>query len=75
MIIERAFGVVSITRNLLNQFAIRLEDGRICSGKVKALGMISQRLMAHAASHCVTLLILHQEPNAVLFQILVLEAR
>jgi hypothetical protein len=31
IIIERAFGVVSITRNLLNQFAIRLENSRICT--------------------------------------------
>jgi hypothetical protein len=59
IIIERAFGVVSITRNLLNQFAIRLENSRICTGKMSALGLISQRLMAHAARHCATFRILH----------------
>jgi hypothetical protein len=42
---------------------------------MNALGMISQRLMAHSARHCVTFRILHQEPNTVLFQVLVLEAR
>jgi hypothetical protein len=31
MIVERAFGVVSVTRNLLNQFAIRLENSAIGS--------------------------------------------
>ena len=74
MIIDRAFGVVSVARNLLNQFAICLENSRIGIGKMNALGMISQCLMAHAARNCVTFLILHQEPNAVLFQVLVLEA-
>ena len=51
ILIERAFGVVSITRNLLNQFAIRLENSRICTRKMNAFSMISQRLMAHAARH------------------------
>ncbi len=67
MIIDSAFSVISITRNLFNQFAIRLENSRICTGKMNALGMILQRLMAHPARHCATSLILHQEPNAVLF--------
>ena len=67
MIIERAFSVVNVTRNLVNQFAIRLENSRICTGKMNAFGMISQCLMAHPARHCATVLILHQEPNAVLF--------
>ena len=50
MIIERAFGIVSVTRNLLNQFAIRLENSRIGTGKMSAFGMISQRrwLTLHA---------------------------
>ena len=74
IIIERAFGVVSIARSLLNQFAIRLENSRICTGKMNALGMISQRLMAHAARHRAAFLIDHHEPNAVLFQVLVVEA-
>jgi hypothetical protein len=42
MIIDRAFSVVSVTRNLFNQFAIRLENSRIGIGKMSALGMISQ---------------------------------
>jgi hypothetical protein len=29
MIIERPFGIISVTRNLLNQFAISLENSRI----------------------------------------------
>ena len=75
MIIERPFSVVSVTRNLLNQFAICIENSRIGTGKMNALGMISQCLMAHAARHCATFLILHQESNSVLLQVLVLEAR
>ena len=75
MIIERPFGVVSVTRNLLNQFAIGVENSRIGTGKMNAFGMISQCLMAHAARHSATFLILHQEPDAILFQVLVLEAR
>jgi hypothetical protein len=67
MIIERAFGVVSVTRNTLNQFAIRLENSTIATGKMYAVGLISQCLMAHPARHRVTDLIRHQEPNAVLF--------
>jgi len=67
MIIERAFGFVGVTCNLLNQFAIRCENSRIGTGKMNALGMISQCLMAHDARYCATSLIFHQEPNAVLF--------
>lgn len=67
MIIDRAFSVVSVTRNLFNQFAIRLENSRICTGNMNALGIILQCLMAHPARHCATFLILHQEPNAVPF--------
>ena len=52
IIIERTFGVVSITRNLLNQFAIRLENSRICTGKMSALGMI---LAAPHGSRCTPL--------------------
>ena len=75
MIIERPFGIVSVTRNLLNQFAISLENSRIGVVKMNAFGMISQCLMAHAARHRATFLILHQEPDAILFHVLVLEAR
>jgi hypothetical protein len=34
---------------------------------MRAVGMISQRLVAHPARHGVAVLIRHQEPNAVLF--------
>ena len=50
MIIEGAFGVVSVTRNTLNQFAIRLENSTIGTGKMHAVGLISQCLMAHPAA-------------------------
>jgi hypothetical protein len=66
MFIERAFGVMSVTRNILNQFAIRLKNSAIGTGKMHAVGMISQ-LVAHPARHRVTVLIRHQESNAVLF--------
>ena len=33
MLIERAFSVESATRNILNQFAIRLKDGAVGTGK------------------------------------------
>ena len=75
VIIERPFGVVSVTRNLLNQFAVCVENSRIGTGKMNAFGMISQGFVAHAARHSATFLILHQEPNAMLFQVLVVEAR
>jgi hypothetical protein len=67
MIIERALSVVSVTRNILNQLAIRLENGAIGTGKMHAVGMISQCLVAHPTRYCATVLIRHQEPNAVLF--------
>ena len=51
MIIERAFSVESATRNILNQFAIRVKNGAIGTGKIHAVGMISQRLVAHPARH------------------------
>ena len=75
MIIERPFGIISVARNLLNQFAISLENSRISIGKMNAFGMSSQCLMAHDARHRATFLILHQEPDAILFHVLVLEAR
>ncbi len=40
MIIERAFSVESATRNILNQFAIRLKDGAVGTGKMHAVGML-----------------------------------
>jgi hypothetical protein len=40
-----------------------------------AVGMISQCLVAHPARHRTTVLVLHEEANAILFQVLVLEAR
>ena len=58
MIIDRAFGVVSVARNLLNQFAICLENSRIGIGKMNALGIILQCLMAYPARHCASFLIL-----------------
>ena len=66
MIIERAFSVESATRKILNQFAIRVKNGAIGTGKIHAVGMISQRLVAHPARHCATDIIRHPEPNAVL---------
>jgi hypothetical protein len=47
--------------------AIRVKNGVIGTGKIHAVGMISQRLVAHFARHSATVLINHQEPNAVLF--------
>jgi hypothetical protein len=61
-------------RNVLNQFAIRLKDGAIGARKMHAVGMISQRLVTHPARHSATVLIRHQEPNAVLFEVFVAEA-
>ena len=72
--VERTFGVISVTRNLLNQFTICLENRRVAAGKMEAIGVISQRLMAYAARHYGTLRILHQEANAALIQVLVVEA-
>ena len=67
MIIERAFSVVSVTRNVLNLFAIRLENSVIGTGKMHAVGMIPQSLEAHPARDRVAVLVLHQETDAVLF--------
>jgi hypothetical protein len=67
MIIERAFSVEGATRNILNQFAIRLKNGAVGTGKMNAVGMISQRLVAHPARNSAPVLIRHQEPNTVLF--------
>jgi hypothetical protein len=36
--------------------------------------MISQRLVAHHARHSATVLVRHQEPNAVLFEVFLAEA-
>ena len=68
MIVERGFSVISGTRNLLDQFAIRLENSAIGTGKMYAVGMISQCFVAHPTRHRATVLVHHQEPNAVLFK-------
>jgi len=67
MIIERPLGVIGITRNLLNQFAARFKDFRVGTGKVQAVRMISQCFVAHPTCHRAPVLVLHQEPNTVLF--------
>lgn len=67
MIVEWGFSIVCGTSKLLDQFAIRLENGAIRTGKLYAVGMISQCLVAHPACHRATALVHHQEPNAVLF--------
>ena len=67
MIVEWGFSIVCDTSELLNQFAIRLENGAIGTEKLYAVGMISQCLVTHPARDRVTVLIHHQEPNAVLF--------
>ena len=67
MIIERPIGVIGITRNLLNQFAVRSKNVRVGTGKVQAIGMISQCFVAHPARHRAPVLVLHQEPNTILF--------
>ena len=67
MIVEWGFSIVCGTSKLLDQFAIRLENGAIGTGMLYAVGMISQCLVAYPAGHRATILILHQEPNAVLF--------
>jgi hypothetical protein len=43
------------------------ENGIIGTGMLYAVGMISQCLVAYPAGHRATVLIHHQEPNAVLF--------
>lgn len=75
ILIERAFSIVSVTRHLLDQFAIGLENNAIRSRGVYTVGMISKCLMAHPARHRAAVLVCHQESNAVLFQILLFEAR
>ena len=67
MIVEWGFSIVCGTSKLLDQFAIRLENGAIGTGKLYAAGMISQCLVTHPARDRATVLIHHQEPNAVLF--------
>jgi hypothetical protein len=67
MIVEWGFSIVCGTSKLLDQFAIRLENGAIGTGMLYAVGMISQCLVAYPAGHRATVLIHHQEPNAVLF--------
>ena len=65
MIVEWGFSIVCGTSKLLDQFAIRLENGAIGTGMLYAVGMISQCLVAYPAGHRATVLIHHQEPNAV----------
>ena len=69
MIVAWGFGIVCSTSQLLDQFAIRLKNGAIATGMLYAVGMISQCLVANPAGHraSASVLIHHQEPNAVLF--------
>ena len=57
MIVEWGFSIVCGTSKLLDQFAIRLENGAIRTGKLYAVGMISQCLVAHPACHRATVLV------------------
>jgi hypothetical protein len=67
MIIERPLRVMGITRNLLNQFAVRFKNLRVGTGQVQAVSMISQCFVAHPACYRAPILVLHQKPNTVLF--------
>jgi hypothetical protein len=52
------------TAHLAQQY--RIEHFVVGAVKMDTVGMISQRLMAHPASHSVASVVSHQEPNAVL---------
>jgi hypothetical protein len=66
-IIEAAARVVSIACHLFNELAKGLEDFVVGGLEVNTVGMISQRLMTHPASHRVSGVVSHQKPNAVLY--------
>ena len=51
MIIERSLSVVGLTRNLLNQLAVRFKNLRVGAGQVQAVSMISQCFVAHLACY------------------------
>ena len=57
MIVAWGFSIVCGTSKLLDQFAIRLENGAIGTGKLYAAGMISQYLVTHPARDRATVLI------------------
>jgi hypothetical protein len=61
--IERSPGVEGLTRNILDQFAILLQDGIICGGKMQSVGVVLQRLMAGPASHCAALFSIFDHPT------------
>jgi hypothetical protein len=67
IIVMGALRVESRTRNVLDQFAISLENRAIATGKVCAIGMISQCLVAHPTRHRSPVFVHHQKTNAVLF--------
>ena len=46
MIIERPLRVMGITRNLLNQFAVRFKNLRVAAGQVQAGSMIAECFVA-----------------------------
>jgi hypothetical protein len=64
-----------LARNVFDQFAIGLKYRTIRAGKMKAIGMIPQCLSAYPASDRGSVLIPHQEPNAIPFQVFVVKAR
>ncbi len=67
MLIERTFGVESRACNVFDQLSICFKNSAIGGGEVHSVGVVSQRLVGYSARHRVADLVLHQEPNAVLF--------
>jgi hypothetical protein len=59
--------IVSVACDLFNKLTIGLKDVVVRAVKVNTVSMISQCLVAHPASHRVTGVVSHQEPNAVLY--------
>jgi hypothetical protein len=53
MIVERSLSIKGVTRQLFDKLPIRLENSTVGPGKMYALGLSSQCLMAYLASHCV----------------------
>jgi hypothetical protein len=73
MFIERSLSVEGLTRNVLDQFAILLENSIIGSGKMQSVGVVSQRLVAHPANHCAALVVHHQKTNAIMEKVQILQ--
>jgi hypothetical protein len=57
---------VGVTRYLLYQLAIRLENSGVGTEKMHAGGVIAQCFVAHSAGHRATDIVFHEESNAIL---------